>query len=85
MAGEGKLDLWGVDAQSPGEQVVDEDGLAEFQLRRDPLPVRLRHLLSLEEDAERVAPLTVLVDEDAKDVQGGHIVDLRSIDYLGPR
>lgn len=72
-----------MDAQAPFRAVVDEDGLAETELGGDLLPIVLGHLGSVEEDTKRVAPLTVLVDEDAEDVQGRHLVELRSIHYRG--
>ena len=57
----------------PGGRVVDEDGLAERQLGRDALPLGFRHLPSVKKKSpEWVAPLALVVDEDAKYMQGGH-------------
>lgn len=83
VAGERKLYLRRVDAHPRGGAIVDEDRLAEAELRSDRLPRRLRHPVAFEEDTKRVAPLAVLVDEDTEDVEGWHAIDLRSIDYLG--
>ena len=60
----------------PPPAVVDEDRLAEAELGGDPLALGLGHLPAVEEDAERVAPLAVLVDEDAEDVELGHVAIL---------
>jgi hypothetical protein len=61
-----------VDPHPTAPPVLHEDRLAEPQLRRDPLPLRRRDLRPVEEDPEAVAPVPVLVDEDAEDVEVGH-------------
>jgi vacuolar-type H+-ATPase subunit H len=72
MAGEGELHFWGVDPGPPSRRILDENGLAEAELGRDALPCLAADPRAVEEDAEPVAPLTVLVDEDSEDVKLGH-------------
>ena len=76
MAGEGKLEAGGEDPDPAALAILDVDRLAEAELGGDPLALGLRHLPAVEEDAERVAPLAVLVDEDAEDVELGHVAIL---------
>lgn len=83
VPGKGELYCGRVDPHPPARVVVDENGLAEPELRRTLLPQALRNLVAVEEDTERVAPLAILVDEDAEDVQSRHLVELRPIDYVG--
>ena len=72
VAGEGQLEAGGEDPDPAAARVLDVDRLAEAELGGDPLALGLRHLAAVEEDAERIAPLAVLVDEDAEDVELGH-------------
>ena len=76
VAGEGQLEARGEDPDPAAARVVDEDRLAEAELGGDPLALGLRHLSAVEEDAEGVAPLTFIVDEDAEDVELGHVAIL---------
>ena len=55
-----------------GGVIVDEDRLTEAELRGDALSLGLWHIPTIEEDAQRVAPLALLIGEDAQDVQGRH-------------
>src|SRR5436853_6624112 len=72
MSGEGELDLGGEDPQLPGRRVIDEHRLAEAELGCHALALPGRYLAALEEDAETIAPLPVLVGEDPQDVELGH-------------
>jgi hypothetical protein len=85
VAGKGQLDLGSMDADPSGGAILDKDGLAEAQLRSNTLPLWFWHLLALEEDAQPVTALAVLADEDAEDMQSGHLGDLRSIRPGGVR
>jgi hypothetical protein len=77
VPGEGQLEAGGEDADPAGAAVLDVDGLAEAELGRHPLALGLRDLPAVEEHAERIAPLAVLADEDAKHVELGHVAILR--------
>ena len=68
MAGEGQLQARGEDPDPAGAGVLDEDRLAVAELGGDPLALGLGNRAAVEEDAQRVSPLAVLVDEDAEDV-----------------
>jgi hypothetical protein len=72
VAGKRELDLGRIDANPARGRVVDKDGLAQPQLRRDALSPRLWHLPASEEDCERIAPFVLLIDKDAENVGGWH-------------
>ena len=72
VAGEWQLDRGRVDADPPAAAVLDEDRLAEAELGGDALTLRFRRPRPVEEDAERVSPFALLVDEDPQYMQLGH-------------
>src|SRR5579862_828797 len=65
MAGEGQLAARGVDPDSPRRGILDEDGLAEAKLRRDPLAVVRIDRAALDEDTQGIAECAIRVDEHA--------------------
>jgi hypothetical protein len=72
VSGERELRGRGEDAQLAALRVLHEDGLRETEVRRHALAVFLRHLVAVEEHAQRVAAGAALADEDLKDVELGH-------------
>ena len=68
MAGERDLDRRREDPDLGAAGVIDEDRLREPELGRNPLPLAVRHLGAVEEDAERVAAAVVGGDENPEDV-----------------
>jgi hypothetical protein len=69
---ERKLQAGREDPKAGAAAVLDVDGLAEAELRGDPLALLLWDPPAVQEDPERIAPFAVLVDEDAEDVELGH-------------
>jgi NAD(P)H-dependent flavin oxidoreductase YrpB (nitropropane dioxygenase family) len=69
MAGEGQLELGGEDAQLAALGVVDEDRLAEAEIRCHGLARLGGKLRAVEEHREWIAGLAALVAEDPQDMQ----------------
>jgi hypothetical protein len=72
VAGEGELRPRREDTQCASLAIFDEHRLGETEVRRNALPIFLRHLAAFEEHAQRVAAGAILADEDLKDVEVGH-------------
>jgi hypothetical protein len=72
VAGESQLGGGSEDPNLAAAAIIDEDRLAEAELGRDPLPLALPDRGAVQEHPERIAPLAVLIDEDAQDVKRHH-------------
>jgi hypothetical protein len=72
VAGEGQLHPGREDPHPPRLAILDEDRLAEAELGGDALARLLGDRAAIEEHAEGVAPLVLLVDEHAQDVELRH-------------
>jgi hypothetical protein len=54
-------------------RVLDEDRLGEAELERNRLAAVRRNRAAIEEDTERIAAPAIRADEDAEDMEPGHV------------
>jgi hypothetical protein len=72
VAGEGQLEAGREDPAGAGLAVVDEDGLREAQVMGHPLTPAAGDLTAIKKDAQRIAPVALLVAKNPEDVELRH-------------